>query len=386
MSSVNEDEFIQGMRESGKMGQILAAAGLAQPEAPAPEADTVEEPEAEAPAVEEPETVDTAEEPEEEVVSAEEEDSADSGIEPEAEDGDELYLDLTPEVEAYLQKYDGDLGKALAAATAAQSKIGEQGNELGQLREQLSRIEQGLEAQAYGPYEWPDMEVADPMEAVNGLYNVAEQAFARQDAQAFDAALRYMNEIDPIRTKMYAQGKAAEVAAAQQDVQSAVPLESAVADFKARNPDIEKPEVQEALAAEMKRFPTLARIANDPNGDPQERVAVLQEMYDRVSSRLTADTVKQSARRVAVRTSEEARAARAAARVATAEQRGAATSTEERPDTVIRLRTAEGNSSFNVDELHRQARGLSSDAPEMVLRNGRMYVRQPDGSLVPRAE
>lgn len=387
MSSVNEDEFIQGMRESGKMDKLMAAAGFARPEAPAGEADTAEEdPEAEAPEgseeVVEPE--ETVEEPEE--GSAEEEVPADDGTEEVPESDDELYLDLTPEVEAYLAKYGGDLGKALEAATNAQSKIGEQGNELGQLREQLARIEQGLTAGTFEPYEWPDPELDEPMDAVNGYHRVAEQAFARQDAEAFQAALTAMNQIDPIRTQMYAENKARQVAASQAVQEPAQQLDTLVSDFRAKNPDIEKPEVQQALSAELEKFPTLAGIIQNPNGDPAERVRVLQEMYDRVASRQTADTVRQAARRVTIRTSEEARAARAAARVATADQRGSAPTEETKPDTVISLRTAEGG-SFNVDEMHRAASALADgNAPEMVLRNGRLWIRQPDGSLVPRAE
>src|SRR5689334_10344773 len=38
------------------------------------------------------------------------------------------------EVQAYLSKYGGDVAKALEAAIHAQAKIGEQGNEIGELR------------------------------------------------------------------------------------------------------------------------------------------------------------------------------------------------------------------------------------------------------------
>lgn len=48
---------------------------------------------------------------------------------------------FSPEVQAFLAKYDGDPVKALAAAAEAQSVIGRQGNELGELRNTVARLE-----------------------------------------------------------------------------------------------------------------------------------------------------------------------------------------------------------------------------------------------------
>lgn|SRR5574340_73926 len=383
-----EDEFIVGMRESGKMDQILDAmrGSSATADPPAEEDDTGEAASEDAPA----EDADTADEDVDDAGSAEAEDSADSGTEDEAESGEEedgLFLDLTPEVESLLAKYGGDVNKALAALASSQSTIGRQGNELGEVRAELEALRTQLQVGAFEPYAWPDFEEQDPAESVNDLYRVAEQAFSRQDPEAFQTALQYMDQLDPIRARLYAQSKANEIQMQQAAAAApAVTLESLVSDLATTAPDLRTPEVQAAIGAEAQKFPSLARILSDPNADPQERANVLKEMYDRVSSRQTADTVTKSARRVALRTSEEARAARAEARVATADQRGSTTvPDDQKPDTKIALRSSHGG-DFNVSEVHRQVEEMAGGLPEMVMRNGRMYVRQPDGSLVPRAE
>src|SRR5574340_1272064 len=82
-----EDEFIVGMRESGKMDQILDAmrGSSATADPPAEEDDTGEAASEDAPA----EDADTADEDVDDAGSAEAEDSADSGTEDEAESGEE---------------------------------------------------------------------------------------------------------------------------------------------------------------------------------------------------------------------------------------------------------------------------------------------------------
>jgi len=390
-----EEEFIESMRSSGKMGQILDAAKMIrseQADAPAAEADdTADAPEGSTPATvaDTGETTDSADEEIPAVVGTTDElESTDEELTPEEEEA--LFLDLNEERERLLERFGGDIGKALDALGHAQSEVGRKGNELGELKEQITRLEQGLQMGAYEPYDWPDFEEdLDPLAAANQLHQVAEQAYARGDAESFQTALGYMGQIDPIRTQMYAQTKAAEIAASQQPAAPAAQddLAERVEAFRQAHPDIATPEVQAAIGKEMEKFPTLAGIlsGSNPNVTAAERVAALEEVYARVTSRQTADTVSRAARRVAIKTSEEARAARSDARVATADQRGNTTGDEEAPDTSIALKTSEGG-RFNVSQLHREAAALADGAPDMVLRNGRMYVRQPDGSLVPRAD
>ena len=384
-----EEDFIAGMRESGKMDRILDAMKATAPaDPPADEVDTGEAADDEAPGDE----LDTADETvddsaDDDVVDANAADDDDEADDDAADEDEGLFLDLTPEVEELLAKYGGDVNKALAALASSQSTIGRQGNELGEVRAELEALRQQLQTGAFEPYAWPDFEEVEPAEAVNDLYRVAEQAFARGDQDAFGTALQYMDQLDPIRARLYAQTKAGEIQA-QQAAQTApvVTLESLVSDLAATAPDLRTPEVQQAIAAEAQKFPSLARLLSDTNADPQERANVLKEMYDRVSSRQTADTVTKSARRVALRTSEEARDARRSARVATGDRSGAKTvPDEDQPDTRIALRSSHGG-DFNVTEVHRQAQELAGGLPEMVMRNGRMYVRAEDGSLVPRAE
>ena len=68
-----------------------------------------------------------------------------------------MYLDLTPETEEYLAKYDGDLTKALNAAANAQSLIGRQGNELGDVRRELQELRERLDTRAADRAAVPDV-------------------------------------------------------------------------------------------------------------------------------------------------------------------------------------------------------------------------------------
>src|SRR5512145_2953881 len=177
MSELHTSLVQQEMEESGEMDfirqHVAAANAAAKGEAPAPAApaDTVEQEQ-----VEEEEQI-----PEE---SGEEEVPAVAEIEPEAESDDVLYLELDEDTQALLDsKYGGDLNAMLKAAREAQSLIGRQGNELGELRKEMEewRAEMAQSLAAAQPYpEYPD-EYADGQEAAVQLRRIAEEAFRRQD-------------------------------------------------------------------------------------------------------------------------------------------------------------------------------------------------------------
>jgi hypothetical protein len=303
------------MEENGEMEfirQHVAAANAAASGAPAPEADTVE---SEA----------TEEEVEEVEDSTEEEDSADGGTEAEVEDDDTLYLELDEETEALLNdKYKGDLNAMLRAAREGQSVIGRQGNELGAVRAELEALRaefaQGL--QAAQPYpEWPD-EFAETSEQAAALREIADQAFDRRDPKTFEKALQAWHDADPVSAALYRDLKEIQVgqltAAQQAPVADEATLEDAIRPIFSDYPQFQDDSFQAEVAAELDKTPSLKAVlwGNVPGVSVEERATILREAAQRVVSRQTSETAQQARKRIAVRTSEEARAARVSAQVA----------------------------------------------------------------------
>lgn len=307
----------QQMEESGEMDFIRAhVAAAAGEDAPAPVADTVDD------EIQNEELQGTPEVED----SAEEGVSADDGIEEDAEsasDDDVMYLDLDEETERLLnEKYNGDLSAMLKAAREGQSVIGRQGNELGAVRAELQALRQQLEQglAASQPYpEWPD-EYAEPNEAAAQLQVIAEQAFERRDPETFNAALAAWNEQEPLSARLYAQMKAQEVRAMEsvpQAVENDATLADGIAALGATYPQLNSESFQAEVAAELDKTPSLKAVlwGEVPGVSQEERLTIFTEAVQRVASRQTDETAQQARKRIAVRTSEEARAARVAAQV-----------------------------------------------------------------------
>jgi len=326
-----EDAFAKQFEEDGTMDWIRQQAGLADDadaedttETPADEADTedVEE-------VDEPDESDEAEADEEE---DEPDDTEDTSQEDE-EDGDGLYLELTPETQAFLDKYDGDLNKALQGAANLSTRFGSQGNELGTLRQELQQLRAEIQAGITRPQlEWPDAD-DEPEDAVRAYRQIADAAFESQNAEVFGQAMTAWQEIDPMGSETWATMKATQVMLAQaQDVAGhpgGVTLEDGIEQLKEQYP-LSDPAFQEEVGKELERFPTLRATFQDQTAAPTERLAALEEAARLVASRQADGDVRQAVRRVAVRTSEEGRERRAKARVASGGSRGKQTTPEDR--------------------------------------------------------
>lgn len=335
MSSFYEEDVFTAMEEDGTADwirqQVAAATGGDAPEpaeAPAELADTEE--------------VEEVEEPED---SEEDDISADAGIEPEPESDDEpadeedegvLYLDLDADTEALLnEKYGGDIGAMLRASREAQSLIGRQGNELGSLRQELAQFRAEVSAQlSQSQLVWPD-EDAEPEDAVRQYRQIADQAFETQDATTFGQAMTAWEEIDPLGMEAWATMKATQVMLAQAQGEGSgtpapVTLEEGVTALAQTYPQLSDEGFQKEVMAELEKFPTLRRTFHDQTADPQERLNALDEAAKLVASRRADGDVRQAVRRVAVRTSEEAKRSRAEARVATGGGRGKPTEPEDR--------------------------------------------------------
>lgn len=323
------DAMLENMQNSGTMDSALKGLGI---EPPAPEeTETVEE----APVTED--TVEQEEEPQAE--QPEEEEVEEVPEEEEEEEG--LFLDLTPETELLLDKYGGDLNKALQALNESQSLIGRQGNELGDIRRELEAMRSDMQTRASQPaLQWPDEDDL-PEEAVPKLRRIAEAAFTNADAATFDNALSQWGEFDELGVETYKMLKATQVLALQQQDQTQTrdepTLEAGVDSLVAKYPQLQTTEFQSELNVEIEKLPSLGRILRGeiPGVTPAERVVAFNELVERVAERRNSETRQLAARRVAVKTSQEARQARLDAQVAQSSQSQEVI--EEKPSRQIRM-------------------------------------------------
>jgi hypothetical protein len=323
MSELHTSLVQQEMEESGEMDfirQHTAAARGEQAPTPVEQADTVDVPEGTLD--DGGEGADLAPEPEVEGQSDGQEEGQLS-----SEQEDVLYLDLDDSTQALIdEKYGGDINKALQALPNAQSTIGRQGSELGDLRKQLEEFQAEIRqtvAQSQPYPEWPD-EYAEPSDAAAQFREISEAAFHRGDVQTFQGAIAAWEEVDRVSVANYRDLKEMQIAQRQAAQTQVAPVQDdeatlvAGADaIRAKYPQFHDDEFKAAVAAELDKTPSLKAVLwqGVPGVSPQERLNVLEEAAQRVIARTTSETVTQARRRIAVRTSEEARAARAEAQV-----------------------------------------------------------------------
>lgn len=132
-----------------------------------------------------PEEPEAAEEPEEELEEeVEEEDSP----------------QFSPDIQAFLDKYNGDVSKALEAAVNAQSKLGEQGQELGELRRMVQELGEKIPAKTpqspFVPAEFQDAIVENPEQW-------ALWAVQNENQAVYDQAMNEWYEQAPARAARF---------------------------------------------------------------------------------------------------------------------------------------------------------------------------------------
>lgn len=285
-----------------------------------------------------PEETDGEEETSEpQILSEDPEDAEEDGLEAdtdsqEEEDGD-LEFELEPEVLSILEKYDGDLNKALRALNESQSMIGRQGNELGDLRQQLTELA-GLIQQnqvnplAYAPYRNSLDE--DPSALVMEVLDRTAQT-GQFDQATYEAAIAAWGEEDPFGAARldaqvaFARQQAAAMAqepspADRSPARSEPSLEEAMSAVVQRHPNIEQ---HIALVGEIaKEFPTLR--TSMANGTPSQKAQAFEELVMIAESRNNSATSREAIKRVVLRTQEEVRKEKADAAVISAKNRSAA--------------------------------------------------------------
>ena len=156
---------------------------LASKVAPSDEETAIKTTDTETPAEE---TVAEAVEPEDnlEVVEEEEDDTPEVVSEPQYGD----------EVQSFLSKYNGDIGKALEAAVHAQAKLGEQGQELGELRRMVEEVrDRPAPTVPTSPFVDERLQTAIDENPAQ----VAQWALQNENAHVYEAALSEWYDQDP---------------------------------------------------------------------------------------------------------------------------------------------------------------------------------------------
>lgn len=258
-----------------------------------------------------PTDVGTESEAEEEVSVGEAPDSPEASDE--EEDAYVLEIDDPELLELVDTKYGGDIVAALRGLREAQSLIGRQGNELGELRQQVEQIPTLLQQmfsqqQASQSVDWDELIEEDPEQAV---YMAAQM----QNHAAMQEALRGWAQNDPFSAFMFLQQ------ASQPAPPEPPSLEQAVDGLKGKYPDLT--ERLPAIEQEAAKRPALARLLQDQ--DPETRVQALEDLYVLSGGREQAlETPRKAARQVLLRAKAEADSAKSDAAVVSASNTSAA--------------------------------------------------------------
>lgn len=273
---------------------------------------------AEAP--EAPEVVEEAPAPEAEPeVQAVEEPEADEPTSRANEPEDSPYPE---EVQAYLSKYGGDVAKALEAAIHAQAKIGEQGNEIGELRRMVQEIYERPEPEAPRPQQAPFLNDQVQAAIEENPAQVAAWAFQNEQHHIFEAAMNEWYEQEPrratqfemaVQREMTKREVREELAPTQQTVQEqaqARKTQEAHRALQAKYPDFQQ--VLETATADETAGIDRNLIAQLLQDNPQ---GALEYTYRWVKSERVQNQATQNAQRV-----EETREEKRKAAVVTAEE------------------------------------------------------------------
>jgi len=233
---------------------------------------------------------------------------------PEAEEEGDYVLELDdPELlELIENKYGGDVGKALASLKEAQSLIGRQGNELGELRQLQDKFEElqnflFMQSQA-GSVDWDEAIAEDPEQAI-------KLAAQYQNQEAFEAGLEAWAQVEPMKAFLFLQEFSRQV-----EAPPTTSLEAEMEGLKAKHPDLlnRLPAIQE----EARQRPALAALLQ--NQDPKVRAEALEGLYHLASSRETSSATSKAAKTIILKAKAEADAAKQDASVLSASNSSAA--------------------------------------------------------------
>lgn len=286
----------------------------------------------------------SVEEPEAPVDDAEEEAPA---VEPEApaqdtaegdeiteEDEGDIVLELTPELESLLEKYDGDLGKALTALQDSQSLIGRQGNELGDVRKELEALRLQLEnqpvQQPWTPYENdldenPQGLVMEALDRGDGVtMTKALRAWASLGPEESFEATMFANQLAEYQRQAQAQMAAQPMDTPEQPAQDIGEVMKGVLE---RHPDAR--EYADEVASIQSSFPTLQEELQ--YGDAAQKARAFEQLLVIAKGRAATPDTQKAVKRLVIKTQEEVRKAKDDAAVISAGNQSAAQAEESDP-------------------------------------------------------
>ncbi len=252
-----------------------------------------------------------------------EEEIEDTEEEPEAPARDEkgrfVSKSQDPRVQTLLEKYDGDVDKALVAAAEAQSLVGRQGQEVGELRRQLEAVQQSLQQPRYDASALAQLIEDDPAKATTLAYQAGDTATAAM-------ALEAWKEADPFAAAVWVNDQRNAEFARQVDerLSSATgPLQQRAADqdyqdaltrFAREHPDVDQ--YLQTMQEIAKETPHIVKmLAEDPSAEV--KVEAFDYLYTKARGRV-GDTLASAAREAAQEDQQSQEAAKQQAAVASA--------------------------------------------------------------------
>jgi len=198
-----------------------------------------------------------------------------------------------PAVAAFLQKYNGDVTKALEGAVHLQRRAGEQSNEVGELRrmvDELSQIKEGMQQQSqYQQQPVLDQATVDwfDQQAIDNPYGMAEYARQQQNPILLQRALSTWKEMDPYAASVYTNELrlAEQKAQFEQQIQKAqqLPLDSsihvALTNVQSRNPHYVN--YSDGIEETMTKYPSAAKAVQlaAESGNRAELEAAIETLY-----------------------------------------------------------------------------------------------------------
>ena len=198
-----------------------------------------------------------------------------------------------PAVAALLQKYGGDVDKALQGAVHLQRKAGEQSNELGDLRrmvDELTQLREGIQQQnQYQQQPVMDQATVDwfDQQTLENPYQMAEYARQQNNGILMQRALSTWKDIDPYQAAVYTN----ELRLQEQQKQfeerltkvQQLPMDSsinvALTNVRSRNPQYAN--YDDGIATAMEKYPSAARAVQfaAESGNSAELEAAIETLY-----------------------------------------------------------------------------------------------------------
>lgn len=257
------------------------------------------------------------------------EEAVGDGLEEEELEDDEYVLEIDdPALEAYLEKYDGDIGKALKAAANQTDLIGRQGSEVGQLRGELDQLKNLLIMQSMQAQQGPQRSIQDMID--DDPQAAAVEAIRRQDPEGIAQAIEAWREEDEWGAAMFVMSMTAQLQRLEYEEMleargnqafSQGDLATEVGKVLKKHPDLENH--LPAIAEAAKERPMLRAALEQ--GDPVTKANALADLYAIAMSRQIADTSSEALKRTNLKIQRETQEAKAKASVVSAGRRKAQT-------------------------------------------------------------